>query len=62
VGNTSLENVALGIPYDVITATVGTKKVGYYFAIEQKKIGKLWKFIYYSQRPPKRLGQMRTSN
>jgi len=34
-GNTSLEAVANGIPYDVITATVGTKKainhIHYYF-------------------------------
>jgi len=35
--NTSLEDVALGIPYDVITATVGTKKVSHYFAIDQNK-------------------------
>jgi len=35
-GNTSLEAVAKGIPYDVITATVGTKKVRYFFVIGQK--------------------------
>jgi len=30
-GNTSLEAVANGIPYDVITANAGTKKVRFYW-------------------------------
>ena len=32
-GNTSLEDAAYGIPYDVITDTIGTKKVCYFTSL-----------------------------
>ena len=41
-GNTSLEDVANGIPYDVITSTVNTKKVRRTFilVVGRRKVGK----------------------
>jgi len=39
-GNTSLEDVANGIPYDVITSTISTKKVRSFLVVGRTKVGK----------------------
>jgi len=40
-GNTSLEDVANGIPYDVISSTISTKKVRSFMVVGRTKVGKI---------------------